>query len=150
AAFRLAMRAYLRELAGHRLLAVGALLLPALGNIGIFYLPPLVVADLVTDLAAGSTGSAGLTVVLVMAAMLGGEALFRAGIHCLNRVDASGIESLYVQGMDALLAKDAAFFHENFAGSLTKRVLSYASQFEGFVDTLAFNVVSKLLPLAFA
>ena len=37
--------------------------------------------------------------------------------------------------MDALLAKDAAFFHENFAGSLTKRVLSYASEYEDFVDT---------------
>ena len=30
---------------------------------------------------------------------------------------------LYVVGMKELLAKDAAFFHDNFAGSLTKRVL---------------------------
>jgi ATP-binding cassette subfamily B protein len=150
AAFRLALRAYLRELARHRLLAVGALLLPAIGNISLFYLPPLVVAGLVTDLAAGAAASTTTAVVLFMAAMLGGEALYRAGVHCLNRVDAYGIESLYVQGMDALLAKDASFFHENFAGSLTKRVLSYASQFEGFVDTLAFNVTSKVLPLTFA
>src|SRR5436305_1570237 len=111
AAFRLAMRSYLRELARFRLLAVGALVLPALGNICLFYLPPLVVAGLVTDLAAGSTGSTAPAVVLFGAAMLGGEALYRAGIHCLNRVDAYGIESLYVQGMDALLARDAAFFH---------------------------------------
>ena len=52
--------------------------------------------------------------------------------------------------MDELLAKDAAFFHENFAGSLTKRVLSFASQYEDFVDTLAFQIVANLLPLAFA
>ena len=72
------------------------------------------------------------------------------GIHCLNRTDAYGMEQLYVDGMDELLAKDAAFFHENFAGSLTKRVLSFASQFEDFVDTLAFQIVANLLPLAFA
>ena len=32
--------------------------------------------------------------------------------------DARGIEHLYVIGMDELFAKDAAFFHDNFAGSL--------------------------------
>jgi ATP-binding cassette subfamily B protein len=84
------------------------------------------------------------------AAMLAGEVCWRAGIHCLNRTDAYGIEQLHLDGMDALLAKDTAFFHENFAGSLTKRVLSFASQFEDFVDTLVFRVVANLLPLVFA
>ena len=45
--------------------------------------------------------------------------------------------------MDELLAKDAAFFHDNFAGSLTKRVLSFASRFEDFIDKLAFNIVAQ-------
>jgi ATP-binding cassette subfamily B protein len=49
-----------------------------------------------------------------------------------------------------LLAKDAAFFHDNFAGSLTKRVLSFAARFEEFADTLAFSVVASILPLVFA
>ena len=83
-------------------------------------------------------------------AMLAGEALWRGGVHLLNRTDAYGMEQLYIDGMDELLAKDTAFFHENFAGSLTKRVLSFASQFENFVDTVAFRVVANLLPLAFA
>ena len=52
--------------------------------------------------------------------------------------------------MDELFAKDAAFFHDNFAGSLTKRVLSFASRFEEFVDTLTFSVVGSLVPLVFA
>jgi len=55
-----------------------------------------------------------------------------------------------VVGMDELLAKDAAFFHDNFAGSLTKRVLSFASRFEDFADTLVFNIVGSLVPLVFA
>ena len=78
------------------------------------------------------------------------EVVWRIGIHCLNRLDGRGIENLYVTGMDELLAKDAAFFHDNFAGSLTKRVLSFASRFEDFTDNLVFNIVGSLVPLAFA
>ena len=52
--------------------------------------------------------------------------------------------------MDELLAKDAAFFHDNFAGSLTKRVLSFATRFEDFTDNLVFNIVGSLVPLLFA
>jgi ATP-binding cassette, subfamily B, bacterial len=153
AALQLALRLYLRELRSRPLLAVGALLCPALGNICIGYLPPLVVAALVGKLATGVP----LTVALVTpyafafaGALLAGEVLWRVGVHCLNRTDAYGIERLSISGMDALLAKDTAFFHENFAGSLTKRVLSYASEYEDFVDTLAFQIVANLVPLVFA
>ena len=47
-------------------------------------------------------------------------------------------------------AKEAAFFHDNFAGSLTKRVLSFASGFDDFTDGLVFNIVGSLVPLVFA
>jgi ATP-binding cassette, subfamily B, bacterial len=153
AALKLALRLYLQELRSHPLLATGALLLPALGNIGLGYLPPLVVAALIGELAAGVPLTVSLVTPHLFAfagALLAGETLWRLGIHCLNRTDAYGIERLSIGGMDALLAKDAAFFHENFAGSLTKRVLSYASEYEDFVDTLAFQIVANLVPLAFA
>jgi hypothetical protein len=75
--------------------------------------------------------------------LLFAEVVWRIGIHCLNRLDGRGIENLYVIGMDELLAKDAAFFHDNFAGSLTKRVLSFASRFEDFTDNLVFNIVGS-------
>lgn len=77
------------------------------------------------------------------------EAVWRVGQHCLNRVDALGMEHLYVSGMDELLAKDAAFFHDNFAGSLTKRVLSFGKRFEDFVDTVTYRIVGSLVPLVF-
>ncbi|MFI8961855.1 ABC transporter ATP-binding protein [Streptomyces sp. NPDC053493] len=149
----LALRYYGRELARLRLLTVPAMLLPALGNIGINYIAPLVVAKLVGRIAGGSgTGlDAMLPYVLGFAGvLLLSEALWRVGLHCLNRVDALGIERLYVIGMDELFAKDAAFFHDNFAGSLTKRVLSFASRFEEFVDTLTFSVMGSFVPLVFA
>lgn len=128
------------------------MLLSALGNIGINYIAPLIVAKLVGDIAGNKDLTAGSTLPYVLAfagVLLTAEALWRVALHCLNRLDALGIEHLYVIGMDELFAKDAAFFHDNFAGSLTKRVLSFASRFEQFVDTLTFQIVGSFVPLAF-
>ena len=153
AALRLALRLYARELRQRPLLTGLALLLPALGSICLHYLPPLAVAGLVSRIVAGealTTAVLAPYLALFVGALVAGEICWRCGIHCLNRVDAYGMEELYVSGMDELLAKDASFFHENFAGSLTKRVLTFASQYEDFVDTLAFQIVANLLPLAFA
>ncbi|MFK8906503.1 ABC transporter ATP-binding protein [Streptomyces sp. YS-3] len=150
----LALRYYGRELARLRRLTVPALLLPALGNIGLQYVAPLVVAKLVSRMAGqGDTVAIGSILPYVLGfagVLLFAEALWRVGLHCLNRLDARGIEHLYVMAMDELFAKDAAFFHDNFAGSLTKRVLSFATRFEDCVDTLTFSVVGSFLPLAFA
>ena len=148
----LALRHYGRELLRLRWLTLPGMLLPALGNIGIYYIAPLVVAKLVGRIAddAGITLGSTLPYVLGFAGvLLLAETLWRLGLHCLNRLDALGIEHLYVIGMDELFAKDAAFFHDNFAGSLTKRVLSFASRFEQFVDTLTFSLMGNLVPLLF-
>ncbi|MEU8139721.1 ABC transporter ATP-binding protein [Streptodolium elevatio] len=145
----LALRFYGRELSRNRRVAIPALMLPALGNVLLHYVAPLLVGALVGHLAGGGTSV--LPYVLAFAGVgLLAEVLWRIGMHCLNRTDGRGMESLYVQGMDELLAKDAAFFHDNFAGSLTKRVLSFAARYEEFVDTLAFSVVANLVPLVFA
>lgn len=128
------------------------MLLSALGNIGINYVAPLIVAKLVGDLAGDKDVTVGSTLPYVLGfagVLLFAEALWRIALHCLNRLDALGIEHLYVIGMDELFAKDAAFFHDNFAGSLTKRVLSFASRFEQFVDTLTFQIVGSFVPLVF-
>ncbi|MFG2878995.1 ABC transporter ATP-binding protein [Streptomyces sp. NPDC048337] len=155
----LALRYYGRELARLRWLTAPALLLPALGNIGINYIAPLVVAKLVGRIAGDGANAGGvaagidwaLPYVLGFAGvLLLSETLWRIGLHCLNRLDARGIEHLYVIGMDELFAKDAAFFHDNFAGSLTKRVLSFAARFEECVDTLTFSVMGSFVPLLFA
>lgn len=148
----LALRYYGRELARLPRLTVPAMLLPALGNIGISYIAPLVVAKLVGRIAGDTGISIGSTLPYVLGfagVLLLAETLWRIGFHCLNRVAARAIEHLYVIGMDELFAKDAAFFHDNFAGSLTKRVLSFASRFEEFIDTLTFSVVGSFVPLLF-
>ncbi|GAA3806617.1 ABC transporter ATP-binding protein [Streptomyces coacervatus] len=148
----LALRYYGRELGRLRQWTVPGMLLPALGNIGISYIAPLLVAKLVGRIAGDAGIGIGSTLPYVLGfagVLLLSEGVWRIGLHCLNRLDALGIEQLYVIGMDELFAKDAAFFHDNFAGALTKRVLSFASRFEEFGDTLTFNIVGSLVPLVF-
>jgi ATP-binding cassette, subfamily B, bacterial len=149
----LALRYYGRQMAGLWRFTLPAMLMPALGNTCIFYVAPLIVAELVGRFASHTpTGiSAAMPYLLGFAGvLLFAEIVWRIGIHCLNRLDGHGIENLYVIGMDELLAQDAAFFHDNFAGSLTKRVLSFASRFEDFTDNVVFNIVGSLVPLVFA
>ena len=152
AALKLVLRFYGRAVRRHALMATGGLLLPALGSILIFYVPPLFVASVVARLTRGEHLSPHVLAPYVVGfalTWLAGEGCWRLGIACIIRCETRSIRDLYLEGMDELLAKDAVFFHDNFAGSLTKRVLSFASRFEDAFDTLSFNVVSNVIPIGF-
>jgi ATP-binding cassette, subfamily B, bacterial len=149
----LVLRYYGGQMALLRRFALPAMLLPALGSTGVSYVAPLVVAALIGRFTAHGAVTAGEAVPYVLGfagVLLFSEVLWRIGLHFMNRLDGHAIENLYVIGMDELLAKDAAFYHDNFAGSLTKRALSFATRFEEFADTLMFNVVGNLVPIGFA
>jgi ATP-binding cassette, subfamily B, bacterial len=149
----LVLRYYGGQMALLRRFALPGMLLPALGSTGISYVAPLIVAALIGRFTAHGavTASEAAPYVLGFAGLLlFSEMLWRIGLHFMNRLDGHAIENLYVIGMDELLAKDAAFYHDNFAGSLTKRALSFATCFEEFADTLMFNVVGNLVPIGFA
>ncbi|XVQ07037.1 ABC transporter ATP-binding protein [Spirillospora sp. CA-255316] len=149
----LALRFYCDVLRRQWRISLPAMAFPAIGNTCLFYLTPLVVAALVGHLAGGGESDliALSPYVLGFAGvMLAGEALWRAGLYFLNRAEARGIERLGIVGMDELLAKDTAFFHDNFAGSLTKRILNFSGGFEYFADTLTFSIMANVIPLSFA
>jgi ATP-binding cassette subfamily B protein len=149
----LALRYYCDVLRRQWRISLPALTLPALGNTCLFYLTPLMVAALVGHLAGGGESDLATLLPYVLGfagLMLAGEALWRVGLHFLNRTNGRGIEWLGITGMDELLAKDAAFFHDNFAGSLTKRILSFSGGFENFADTLTFSIMANVIPLSFA
>ena len=80
---------------------------------------------------------------------LSGQIAWRLAVVLIARVEIRGMEGLYIEAMDELLAKDLAFFQNNYAGSLTKRALGYARRFEDVFDVLSFQVGPTLLPLAF-
>jgi ATP-binding cassette subfamily B protein len=152
-AIRLVIRRYARQVRARPWLAAAALVLPGIGNIFVFYVPPLAIAYVLGTLANdahASVGELATPVVLLTAAWLGGEALWRLAGWVLCRVEYHGMRALYIEGMDELSAKDVGFFQDNFAGSLTKRVLGYARRFEDVFDVFAFSIVGHLFPLVFA
>src|SRR5215510_4708774 len=126
---RLVLRRYATQIRRRPWIAIPALLLPAVGDVLTVYAPPLVVARLLGAFARGShlTPSEMAPYVLTFAGLwLAGQVTWRIAIALMIRAEVRGMEGLYVEAMDELLAKDLSFFHNNFAGSLTKRALGYA------------------------
>jgi ATP-binding cassette, subfamily B, bacterial len=153
AAIRLVVRRYGRQVRARPGLAMVSLALPGIGNIFVHYVPALAIAHLLGILARDAKASFGelaTPVVLLAVAWLGGEGLWRLAGWLVSRLEYHAIGALYIEAMDELFAKDAGFFHNNFAGSLTKRALGYARRFEDVFDVFAFSIGGHLLPLAFA
>ena len=123
-ALALVLTRYAAQVRRRPALAIPALILPAVGDILTLYAPTLVVARLLSTFAREETLSWRqlLPYVLLFATLwVCGQIAWRQAIMLIIRVEIRGLEALYVQAMDELLAKDLSFFHDNFAGSLTKR-----------------------------
>ena len=152
-AFRLAVGNYVGQLREDWRRTVPALLLPGIGSILVWFCPPLVVAAVLERFDEGGRPALReLTPYLLVftAVWLAGQVVWRFGIHFLNRAAAGGVATLQKRGMDALFDKDLAFFSDNFAGALTKKVVSYGASYEMFLDALTFHVAANLVPVAFA
>ena len=152
-ALRLVLRRYGRQIRRMPAIAVPALILPGVADALIFYAPPLVVAKVLGAFARDEQPTAGELMPYILAfagVWLAGEVAWRVAILLMTRMEIRGMESLYIEAMDELLAKDLAFFHNNFAGSLTKRALGYAKRFEDVFDVLCFSVSANVIPLIFA
>jgi ATP-binding cassette, subfamily B, bacterial len=148
----LVLRRYGRQITRRPSISVPALVLPGIGDVLVFYAPPLVVAQLLGAVARDDALTIGMFAPYVLtftALWFAGEVVWRGAEALIARAEISGIQSLYVEAMDELLAKDLAFFHDNFAGSLTKRTLGYARRFEDVFDVLSFQVIAKIVPLGF-
>jgi ATP-binding cassette, subfamily B, bacterial len=153
AALRLVLRRYYAQVRRWKAYAVPALLLPAVGDVLTIYAPPIVVARLLARFAQRDqvTLSEFIPYLATFAGLwIAGQIVWRVAVAMIIRAEIRGLEALYVEAMDELLAKDLAFFHDNYAGSLTKRALGFARRFEDVFDVAAFQISAAFLPLAFA
>jgi ATP-binding cassette, subfamily B, bacterial len=152
AALTLVAHRYARQIRRRPALSIAALLMPGLGNVLVFFTPPLVVAKLLDRFDRGNRLSASELTPYVLAfagLWFAGEIVWRAAFVLVARAEVRGLEALYIEAMDELLVKDLAFFHDNFTGSLTKRALGYARRFEDVFDVISFQVLGNVIPLAF-
>lgn len=152
AATKLAFRHYIRQIWKHRRFSVPALLLVGVSATLTFYVPPLIVAATLNHFnGVPPTLEALLPYLALFGGMwLLGEMLWRLAFICLSRTEIGAMRDLYVNALQELNQKDIGFFHNNFAGSLTKKTISYGKSFEGFFDTLTFNIAAVVLPFLFA
>jgi ATP-binding cassette subfamily B protein len=153
AALRLVLRRYFAQVLRWKGYAIPALLLPAVGDVLTIYAPPLVVARLLATFAQRQQAafSEFIPYLATFAGLwIAGQLVWRVAVAMIIRAEIRALEALYVEAMDELLAKDTAFFQDNFAGSLTKRALGFARRFEDVFDVAAFQISAAFLPLVFA
>jgi ATP-binding cassette subfamily B protein len=152
AASQQALSRYIRQIWKLRALSLPGLILPGIGTIFVLYVPPLVVASILAKFGHGHTTLHQILPYLWLLALawMGGELVWRAADACLNAVSARGMRNLYYEGMEELLRKDIGFFHDNFAGSLTKKLIGYGKSFDTFITTMSYNVFAQVIPIFFA
>ncbi len=145
------LRDYRKQYAQHPFATAGAFLLPAIGTILVFYIPPLIIGKLVDlfivhgiDLAAawpyiGWFG--GLWLI--------GEGLWRYGMYLLVAIETKAMDNIYNLSFERLADRDYDFYANNFVGTLTKKAVAFARSFETFSDTMVFNITTNIFPLVF-
>ncbi len=153
AATKLAVRHYWQQAKLDRRFLLSGFLLPALGSVLQAYIPTLIIAQILLNYSENPPDNLDEYIpfiLLFVVTWAAGEVLWRTGIHFLIKAEHDGAKRLYINAMNFLLEKDISFFHNNFAGSLTKKVNDYSYKYINLNDTLAFNVLANYLPIVFA
>lgn len=151
-AIKLALKHYRQQMRRDWYLNAPGFLLPAIGTVFVVYVPPLVIAKILGKFQGQAVPAFDefLPFILLFAVIwTAGELLWRIGNQFMIHAQIRGMSRLYTQALDFLLQKDISFFHNNFAGSITKKALGYARRYEEFTDVLMFNVFPNLFPLFF-
>ncbi|MDE2038265.1 MAG: ABC transporter ATP-binding protein [Patescibacteria group bacterium] len=133
--------------------ASAAFFFPAIGSVLVFFVPPLIVAQIVNLFTSGgmtSLAQAWPYVAAFAALWAAGEIAWRIGLHQLIRLEERSIDILMNDSFSRLMSRDYGFYTDRFVGSLTKMATAFTRGFETFTDTLTFNVVTNIFPLIFA
>ncbi len=146
------LRDYLHQYKTNPLDTAIGFLLPAVGTILVFFVPPLIVAKIVNLVAENrvTTHDVIYYVTLLGGLWMLGEVFWRVGIHFLIKLETKGMNYLARDVFNKLTVRDYSFFTDNFVGSLVKKGMAVPRSFEVFTDTLAFNIVSNIFPIIFA
>jgi ATP-binding cassette subfamily B protein len=147
------IKAYLGRMRAYPFNTTVAFLMPALGTVCVFFVPPLLVARVVDAFAADETiglmNVSGFVLTFAGVWMLG-EVMWRVGMHYLIKLESRVFSELNVSAFERLADRDYDFYANSFVGTLTKKAFAYARNFEGIADTMAFSIFNNLIPVIFA
>ena len=151
-AVRQVLRDYWQEYKKVKWTAFFSFIFPAIGQILVFFIPPLIIGNLINAFVESkqiSFAVAGNSIAFFGGLWLLGEIFWRLGFHFLIRLETSGIANLSKIGFQRLSERDYEFYANNFVGSLTKKANSFFRNFEPFTDALIFNVTTNFFPVVF-
>jgi ATP-binding cassette subfamily B protein len=120
------------------------------GTLLVFYIPPLVIAQLISQQSTVNLETAWQLLLLFGGAWLAGEMLWRLAIYLMIEFETAIIRKLYDDALKLLIEKELTFYANRFTGTITKNLLAYARRFETFFDTIIFEIVSNVIPAIFA
>lgn len=146
---RLVAKAYNKEIIRSWQQTVPIIVSVIAGTILIFYIPPLIIAQIIRSEVPITLENGWSYVLFFGIAWLVGEMLWRFAFYIMAFFESKTTERLYMETLRQLVYKDISFFHNRFAGSITKNVLAYARRFEGYFDTLIFGIFSQVGPIIF-
>jgi len=152
-ATRQVLKDYFQQYRTHPWYALIGFLMPAIGTILIFFIPPLIIASIIDRFVADGniTLSSVSGYIFVFAGLwLLGEICWRIGRHFMIKLESAGINSLANTVFSRLLSRDYDFFVNNFVGSVTKKSIAFSRNFELFTDIIQFNVFANIFPIIFA
>ncbi len=127
--------------------------LPALGTILVFFVPPLIIAKLLDIfIAQGTITFQGTAKYIILFGVLwfAGELFWRVGMHFLIKLESYGTKNLSTTAFQNLIHREYAFYTNNFVGSLTNKTNAFIRGFESFTDTLYYNIVVNIFSITFA
>jgi ATP-binding cassette, subfamily B, bacterial len=133
-------------------LSFSAFFFASTGSILVFYIPPLVVSELIKNSGRSSfTMNDALPYIWLFGlAWIVGEIFWRLTFYFTIQFEGRALKRMYNYAIERMLERDSIFFQNNFTGSLTKRVLGYPGRFIQFFETILFNIVSSGIPAIFA
>lgn len=151
-AMRETLRRYLAEIIKYRRYFYPALLLPGIGSILAIFVPPLIISQILNIYQHTGTltqSQFGLYISAFVVIWFLGEMLWRLSEWFNQQGQSRAMRGLYTHALAELLKRDITFFNDNFAGTLTKRALDYARNFEDVSDKLGKSFINLIITLIF-
>ena len=150
-AAKLALKNYTRTLYQSKVMLL-AILLPGIGDILVNYAPSIIVARIIERFGDSSFTLQDIMPYVIWMGIIWliGEALWRIAMLMLEDIQSKTVNKLQIEAFEEVLRKDPAFFANNFAGSLTKKIVGYGKNFITFQDTVIFNITTGVFSVIFA
>jgi ATP-binding cassette subfamily B protein len=151
------VRFFVRHAWRYKLFLIGTVLAVPLASLTLYYIPPLIIADILKrielgDFVAGelwASFGASLSWYAVLT-ILGGVIMWRVAIFFIWKLEMHVLRDIHREVFAHLMRLGANFHANRFGGSLVSQANKLAGAYVRFADTMFFELFTLLLSFAFS